>query len=84
MEKVSFNEHTTSQISKLKEQIVQLNADIERKRDFFLKLQDPTDDFLESLSTSYISDFVTGKVGINRAVKYNETNINDIIGIYIR
>jgi hypothetical protein len=48
-----------------------------------MKLQDNTDDFLESLSTSYISDFITGKVGINRNVEYNETNINNVIGSFI-
>jgi hypothetical protein len=53
--------------------------DIEKKRQFFVKLQPETDNFLMYLEETYISEFIPKKVSIIKDLTYNEINIVEII-----
>jgi hypothetical protein len=78
-EKTSFQENKNNNIHRLKSHIAELKEDIERKRQFFTKLQPLTDDFLIQLDETYISEYIPGKVAINKDVIYNESNIIEVL-----
>jgi hypothetical protein len=78
-EKTNFKESKIKNINVLKNHISELKDDIEKKRNFFLKLQKPTDEFLAKSEDTYISEYIPEKFAVNREVEYNETNIVDII-----
>ena len=59
--------------------ITELKDDIERKRQFFARLQPETDNFLSNLDDTYISDFIPKKVPIIKDLIYNESNVIELI-----
>jgi predicted phosphohydrolase len=48
-------------------------------REFFLKLQPQTDNFLESLDKTYITEYLQDKSAVNKEVPYNEANMIEVI-----
>lgn len=78
-EKMNFQENKNANISRLKAHISELKDDIEKKRQFFVKLQPETDNFLMYLEETYISEFIPKKVSIIKDLTYNESNIVEII-----
>jgi hypothetical protein len=77
--KVSFQDTKQNRIAKLKEHIQELNEDIEKKRNFFSKLQPESDSFLSHLHESFLADFIPKKISITPDLKYNESNIEEVI-----
>jgi hypothetical protein len=78
-EKMNFQENKNANINRLKAHISELKEDIEKKRQFFVKLQPETDNFLIYLEDTYISEFIPKKVSIIKDLTYNESNIVEII-----
>jgi hypothetical protein len=78
-EKLNFQENKQGNINRLKAHIGELKDDIDRKRQFFIKLQPETDNFLSYLDETYISEFIPKKVPIIKDLTYNESNIIELI-----
>ena len=52
---------------------------MESKRDFFNRIKNPINEFLENMDKLCISDYVPSKVKINRDIHFNEHNIERVI-----
>lgn len=83
-EKEEFQEGKKKKIEAIKARIVELNEDIEKKRAFFMQLKGPTDDFLLTLEGTYLAEYLPNKVAISKDTQYNESNITEIIGYYLK
>ena len=66
-------------ISKLQEQIKEIEEDIDNRKQFFISLQETTDPFLKKLENSYITNYIPFKVRVMEEIEYNENNIMAII-----
>lgn len=66
-------------IIQLKKNNQKLEENIEKKRQFFLKIQPKTIDFLNKLQNTYLADFVPEKITINEGMKINESNIIEFL-----
>jgi predicted nucleic acid-binding Zn-ribbon protein len=77
--KNNFVESKHNNVARLKNHIAELKEDIEIKRQFFVKLQPSTDEFLLELGQTYLSDFIPEKAAINTDVQYNESKIEELI-----
>ncbi len=56
-----------------------LQIDIDKMREFFIKLQPSTDDIIEFLNKTYICEYMQEKHSVNRDVVYNENTISEVI-----
>jgi predicted phosphohydrolase len=48
-------------------------------REFFIKMQPQSDNFLEGLDKTYVAEYLQDKYAINKEVSYNETNMIEVI-----
>ena len=71
-EKENFTEKKINHINKLKINNEELIEGINKKRNFFSKLQNQTFKFLNKLQSTYLSAFVNDKMTINENTKINE------------
>lgn len=55
---------------------------MERRRQFFEFLQPSTDKFLKRLQNSYITEYIPCKAVLMEEIKYNESTIIDIVGMF--
>lgn len=77
--KSNFQEVKLNNIARLKKHIAELKDDIIIKRQFFLKIQPITDDFMNYMDSSYLNDYIPNKIGVNSGVPYNESNIMEVL-----
>ena len=78
-EKENFTEKKINHINKLKINNEELIEGINKKRNFFSKLQNQTFKFLNKLQSTYLSEFVNDKMTINENTKINESNIIEFL-----
>ena len=78
-EKENFTEKKINHINKLKINNEELIEGINKKRNFFSKLQNQTFIFLNKLQSTYLSEFVNDKITINENTKLNESNIIEFL-----
>jgi hypothetical protein len=50
-----------------------------KKRDFFLKIQPLTDNYLIKLNQTYLSDYIPNKIPIDQSLPYTESTVNNYI-----
>jgi hypothetical protein len=48
-------------------------------REFFIKLQPQTDNFIEGIDKTYIAEYLEDKYAVNKEVPYNETNMIEVV-----
>lgn len=73
-QKFNFNEVKHANILRLKENIDEVQKDIDNKLAYFRQIQPETDKFLIKLEETYLSDYVPNKIVLND-IRYNEDNI---------
>ena len=78
-EKVSLVEQKQNNISKFKAFNEDLTAAIEKRRQFFKCLQEPTLKFLNKMQNTYLNEFVPEKITIDNNTKINEGNVVDFL-----
>ena len=78
-EKENFKKKKINHINKLKINNEELIKGINKKRNFFSKLQNQTFIFLNKLQSTYLSEFVNDKITINENTKLNESNIIEFL-----
>ena len=78
-EKVNLVEQKQNNIAKYKSFNDELIAAIEKKRQFFGLLQEPTIKFLNKMQNTYLNEFVPEKITIDNLTKINEGNIVDFL-----
>ena len=78
-EKVNLAEQKQNNIAKYKSFNDELNAAIEKKRQFFALLQEPTIKFLNKMQNTYLNEFVPEKITIDNLTKINEGNIVEFL-----
>ena len=77
--KTNFQETKLNNIARLKNHIAELKEDINKKRHFFLKIQPETDNFMNKMESSYLSDYIPNKIAVNTEVPYNESNVIEVL-----
>jgi len=77
--KSNFQENKLNNITRLKNHIAELKEDIYKKRQFFLKIQPITDEFMNKIDSSYLSCYIPYKIAVNSEVPYNEGNIMEVL-----
>jgi hypothetical protein len=78
-ERSNFHLSKKKNIEQLRTHINELKLDTERKREFFIKMQQPTDEFLNLLEGTYLSEYIPEKVAVNKDVNYNEANVQEVL-----
>jgi hypothetical protein len=73
--KSKFIEQKQQSIKVIENLISKFEKDIEHKRNIFIRIQPATDDYLEQLGNTYISEFVK-KANIDKSIEYNEQTVN--------
>ncbi len=77
-DKLTFEKDKKASIDELKEKIQTIENNINLKRQFFKKLQPPTDKFLNKLNNSYVGDYVPNKIPLHN-IQYTEDNVQAIM-----
>jgi len=77
--RTNFQESKSSNIARLKNHIAELKEDITKKRQFFLKIQPITDNFINKMDSSYLSEYIPNKIAVNTDIPYNESNVTDVL-----
>ena len=77
--KNDFMNNKNEKIDKLTKDISNLENEIKKKRDFFLKIQPLTDDYLIKLNQTYLSEFIPNKTPIDKNLPYTESTVNNFI-----
>ena len=77
--KTNFEESKLNNISRLKNHIAELKEDINKKRQFFLKIQPITDEFINKMDSSYLNDYIPNKIAVNSEIPYNESNVMEVL-----
>ena len=78
-EKNDFFNNKNDKINKLTKEIIDLENEIKKKRDFFLKIQPLTDNYLIKLNQTYLSDYIPNKIPIDQSLPYTESTVNNYI-----
>ena len=74
-----FIKDKNAKISQLENEILDLENEIKKKREFFTRIQPATDEFLSKMNNSYLSEFVSKKIQIDKNLAYTESSINNYI-----
>ena len=59
--------------------IIRLENEIKKKREFFTKIQPLTDEYLSKLNQTYLSDFIPNKIPVDKNLPYTESTVNKFI-----
>lgn len=78
-EKVFLVEQKQNNISKFKVFNEELTAAIEKRRQFFKSLEEPTFKFLNKMQSTYLNEFVPEKITIDNLTKINEGNVIEFL-----
>ncbi len=73
-QKTNFNEVKNANILRLKQNIEEVQKDINDKLAYFKQLQPEIDPFLSKLNETYLSDYVPNKIALND-ILYSEDNV---------
>ena len=79
-EKLNIMEERKSKIQTLKKYNDELEGNINRRKQIFKDLEQPTLDFLRKMQKTYLVDFVVNKINVEESTKLNEKNIITFLG----
>ena len=79
-EKINLIEERKSKIAILKKNNDELVESINKKKEIFKELEQPTFDFLRKMQKSYLADFVVNKNNVEDNSKLNENNVIIFLG----
>ena len=74
-EQVNLVEDMKEKIDILKKSNSKLEQNMERKRNIFKQIQQPTFDFLRKMQKTYLTDFVVSRHNVEENDKLNESNV---------
>ena len=78
-EQVNLVEDMKEKIDILKKSTSKLEQNMERKRNIFRQIQQPTFDFLRKMQKTYLTDFVVSRHNVEENDKLNESNVIDFL-----
>ena len=79
-EKINIIEERKSKIQLLQKNNDELVENINRKKQIFKELEQPTFDFLRKMQKTYLTDFVVSKNNVEDNSKLNENNVINFLG----
>ena len=79
-EKINVIEERKSKIQLLQKNNDELVENINRKKQIFKELEQPTFDFLRKMQKTYLTDFVVSKNNVEDNSKLNENNVINFLG----
>ena len=79
-EKINIIEERKSKIQLLQKNNDELVENINRKKQIFKELEQPTFDFLRKMQKTYLTDFVVSKNNVEDKSKLNENNVINFLG----
>lgn len=79
VQRQDFIAQKKEKINQIRKQINDYKQSISQKEELFKSIKAPTDNFLENLEKTYISQYIPLKIPVNKDTWYNEQNILEIL-----